>query len=75
MLAELLCSNGGIIKIPEGAKYTLEDVIAVIIYAATSTVNSAILALIGIPDEAVDVAVDFHDIGYYFNTDCLHILL
>jgi hypothetical protein len=40
MLAELLCSNGGIIKIPEGAKYTLEDVIVVIIYAATSTVNS-----------------------------------
>jgi IS4 transposase len=28
-------------------------------------VNSEILALIGIPDEAVDVAVDFHDIGYY----------
>ena len=28
-------------------------------------VNSEILAVIGIPDEPVDVAVDFHDIGYY----------
>lgn len=109
MLSELLCSNGGIIKIPAGAKYTLEDAIAVINYAATSTansveaavkelkrkmpdavipsadtvfnyiyanevediltffrsVNSEILALTGIPEEPVDVAVDFHDIGYY----------
>ena len=109
MLAELLCSNGGIIRVPEGAKYTREDAIAVITYAATSTanspeaavselkrkmpdaaipsadtvfnyiykneiddilsffrkVNSEILALTGIPDELVDVAVDFHDIGYH----------
>ena len=28
-------------------------------------INSEILAVIGIPDEPVDVAVDFHDIGYY----------
>jgi len=105
----LLCSNGGIIRIPEGAGYTLEETIPVIVYAATSTansleaavaelkrkmpdaaipsadtifnyiyeneieeilsffreVNSEILAVIGIPDEPVDVAVDFHDIGYY----------
>jgi len=109
MLSELLCSNGGVIRIPEGAGYTPEDVIAVISYAATSTansveaavselkrkipdaaipsadtvfayiyeneikdilsffrrVNSEILSLIGIPDEPVDVAVDFHDISYY----------
>ena len=109
MLSELLCSNGGIIRVPEGAEYTLKDTIAVITYAATSTanspeaavselkrkmpdaaipsadtvfnyiyeneieeilssfrkINSAILALIGIPDEPVDVAVDFHDIEYY----------
>ena len=109
MLSELLCSNGGIIKIPAGAKYTQEDAIAVINYAATSTansveaavselrrkmpdaaipsadtvfnyvyendiedilsffrrVNSEILALTDIPDEPVDVAVDFHDVGYY----------
>ncbi|MCK4475757.1 MAG: transposase, partial [Methanophagales archaeon] len=109
MLSELLCSNGGIIRVPEGAKYTREDTIAVITYAATSTansveasvselkrkmpdaaipsadtvfnyiyeneideflsffrrVNSEILALTGIPEEPVDVAVDFHDIGYY----------
>jgi hypothetical protein len=109
MLSELLCSNGGIIKIPAGAKYTQEDAIAIINYAATSTatsveaavselkrkmpnaaipsadtvfnyiyeneideilsffrrVNSEILALTGIPDEPADVAVDFHDKGYY----------
>ena len=106
MLSELLCSNGGIIRVLEGGTYTQEDVIAVISYAATSTansveasvselkrkmpnaatpsadtvfnyiyeneieeipsffrkVNSEILALTGIPDEPVDVAVDFHDI-------------
>jgi hypothetical protein len=28
-------------------------------------VNAEVLALTGIPDEHVDVAVDFHDIGYY----------
>lgn len=109
MLSELLCSNDGIIKIPEGAEYRLEDVIPVISYAATSTansieaaaselkrkmpdatipsadtvfnyiyendiedilsffrgVNSEILTLTGIPDEPIDIAVDFHDIGYY----------
>lgn len=109
MLSELLCSNGSIIRVPEGGTYTQEDTIAVISYAATSTansveasvselkrkmpdaaipsadtvfnyiyeneiddilsffrrVNSEILALIGMPDEPVDVAVDFHDIGYH----------
>jgi hypothetical protein len=109
MLSELLCTRGGIIKLPAAVKYTLEDVIAVISYAATSTansleaavselkwkmpdatipsadtvfnyiyenkieeilsffrkINSEILALIGIPNEPVDLAVDFHDIGYY----------
>ena len=105
MLSELLCHNGGIIKVPEGVKYTQDDTIAVISYAATSTansveaavkelkrkmpdaaipsvdtvfnyiyenkiedilaffraINSKFLALTGIPDEPVDVAVDFHD--------------
>jgi len=109
MPSELLCSNGGIIRVPEGAGYTLEDTIAVITYAVTSTanspeaavselkrkmpdakipsadtvftyiyendiedilsffrkVNSEVLALTGIPNEPVDVAVDFHDVGYY----------
>jgi len=109
MLSELLCSNGGIIMVPEGATYTQEDAIAVITYAATSTANSVeaavselkrkipnaaipsadtvfnyiyeneieeilsffrkvtseVLALTGIPEEPVDVAVDFHDKGYY----------
>ena len=105
MLSELLCRNGGIIKVPDGVKYTQDDTIAVISYAATSTansveaavkelkrkmpdaaipsadtvfnyiyenkiedilaffrtINSEFLALTGIPDEPVDVAVDFHD--------------
>jgi hypothetical protein len=109
MLSELLCRNDGIIKVPEGAKYTQDDTIAVISYAATSTansieaavkelkrkmpdasipsadtifnyiyenkiedilaffrtINSEFLALTGIPDEPVDVAIDFHDKGYY----------
>jgi len=113
MLSELLCSNGGIIRVPESAKYTREDAIAVITYAATSTanspeaavselkrkmpdaaipsadtvfnyiyeneieeilssfrkINSEILALTGVPDELVDVAVDFHDIGYHGDKD------
>ena len=109
MLSELLCSGDGIIRVPEGAEYTLEETIAVITYAATSTansieaavselkrkmpdakipsadtvfnyiyrntvediiaffreVNSEVLSLTGIPEEPVDVIVDFHDIGYY----------
>jgi hypothetical protein len=32
-------------------------------------INSEILALTGVPDELVDVAVDFHDIGYYGDKD------
>ena len=110
MLLDLLCTNGGIIQVPAGAKYTLEDAMSVIAYAATTTansveaavselkrkmpdvaipsadtvfnylysgtsieyllsffrgINSGILALMGIPDTPVDVAVDFHDRGYY----------
>jgi len=109
MFSELLCSNGGIINVADGAQYTQEETIAVINYAATSTansveaavselkrklsdaaipsadtifnyiyandiediltffrrINSEILTLTGIPDEPVDVAVDFHNIGYY----------
>ena len=40
ILTELLTGNGGIITLPAGASYQLEDVIAVISYAATSTANS-----------------------------------
>jgi hypothetical protein len=109
MLSELLCNNDGIIKIPENADYTLEETIAVIAYAATSTsnsidaaaselrqkmpyaeipshdtvfnyiygndierilaffrkFNSSLLSLIGLPTVPVDVAVDFHNVGYY----------
>jgi len=35
-----LRSNGGVIRIPEVATYSLEDTMAVIAYAATSTANS-----------------------------------
>ena len=40
MLSELLCWNDGIIKVPEGAEYSLQDTLNVIAYAATSTSNS-----------------------------------
>lgn len=40
MLSELLRWNGGIIKVPEGAEYSLQDTLNVIAYAATSTSNS-----------------------------------
>ena len=107
VLSEPLRSNGGIIRVPEGATCSLDDVIAVISYAATSTANSpeaavrelkrkmgmlqylpqtqssAIstkimprtychssespiqIALTGMPNEPVDVIIDFYEIGYY----------
>jgi hypothetical protein len=40
MLLEILHWNGGIIDVPEGAKYSQQDAINVIAYAATSTNNS-----------------------------------
>jgi len=40
MLSELLRWNDGIIKVPEGAEYSLQDTLNVIAYAATSTSNS-----------------------------------
>jgi hypothetical protein len=40
MLSELLRWNGGIIKVPEGAEYSLQDTLNVIAYAATSASNS-----------------------------------
>jgi hypothetical protein len=40
MLSELLRWNGGIINVPEGAKYSQQEALNVIVYAATSTNNS-----------------------------------
>ena len=40
MLSEILLWNGGILNIPEGAKYSQQDAINVIAYASTSTNNS-----------------------------------
>jgi hypothetical protein len=40
MLSELLRWNGGIIAVPEGAEYSLQETLNVIAYAATSTNNS-----------------------------------
>ena len=40
MLSELLRWNGGIIAVPEGAKYSQQEALNVIAYAATSTNNS-----------------------------------
>ena len=40
MLSELLRWNGGIIAVPEGAKYSQQEALNVLAYAATSTNNS-----------------------------------
>jgi len=40
MLSELLRWNGGIIAVPNGAKYSLQETLNVLMYAATSTNNS-----------------------------------
>ena len=40
MLSELLRWNGGIIAVPNGAKYNLQETLNVLAYAATSTNNS-----------------------------------
>jgi hypothetical protein len=40
MLSELLHWNGGIIAVPDGAEYSLQETLNVIAYAATSTNNS-----------------------------------
>jgi hypothetical protein len=40
MLSEILLWNGGILNIPEGAKYSQQEAINVIAYASTSTNNS-----------------------------------
>jgi hypothetical protein len=40
MLSELLHWNGGIVAVPDGAEYSLQETLNVIAYAATSTNNS-----------------------------------
>ena len=109
MLSEMLCSNGGIIELPDGAKYSLQDAMNVLLYASVSCSNSTEAAatdlrrkypkaeipsadtvhnymkgnnidhilsffrnissefidLINIPNKPQDVAIDFHDIGYF----------
>ena len=40
MLSEMLCSNGGIIELFDGAKYSLKDTMNVLLYASTSCSNS-----------------------------------
>jgi len=61
MFSELLCSNGGIIRVSEGAGHTLEETIPVIIYAATLTANSLEAAVAELkrkmPDAAIPSAV------------------
>jgi len=39
MFRELLTGNGGLITLPAGASYPLDEIMAVISYAATSTAN------------------------------------
>jgi hypothetical protein len=61
MLDELLTGNGGIIKLPAGASYRLEDVIAVISYAATSTANSVEAAVAELKRKQPDAVIPSAD--------------
>ena len=61
MLSELLCSNGGIIRVPEGAGYTLEETIPVIVYAATTTANSLEAAMAELKRKMPDAAIPSAD--------------
>ncbi|MFZ2071810.1 MAG: hypothetical protein WAV32_09510 [Halobacteriota archaeon] len=61
MLSELFCTNGGIIKIPAEAEYSLEDTIAVINYAATSTSNSMEAAVTELKRKMPDATIPSAD--------------
>jgi len=76
MLSELLCSNGGIIRIPEGATYTLEDVISVIAYAATSTATSVEGAVSELKQKMADAKIPSADMvfNYIYENDIEEIL-
>jgi hypothetical protein len=76
MLSELLCSNGGIIRIPEGAKYELEDTIAVITYAATSTANSPEAAVSELKRKMPDAKIPSADtvFNYIYENDIADVL-
>ena len=65
MFSELLCSNGGIIRAPEGAGY-LEETISVIIYAATSTANSSEAAVAELKCKMPDAAIPSADTIYNY---------
>jgi len=64
MLSEILHRNGGIINVPEGAKYSQQDAINVIAYAATSTNNSVEAAATELrrkmPDASIPCADTVH---------------
>jgi len=51
MHLDLLCTNGGIIQVPAGAKYTIEDAMFVVAYAATTTANSVEEFVKRVPEE------------------------
>ena len=76
MLSELLCSNGGIIRVPESAKYTREDAIAVITYAATSTANSPEAAVSELKRKMPDAAIPSADtvFNYIYENEIEEIL-
>lgn len=76
MLSELLCSSGGIIKLPAGAKFTLEDVLAVIIYAATSTANSPEAAVSELKRKMPDATIPSADTVFnYINENDIEDIL
>jgi len=76
MLSELLCSNGGIIRVPEGGTYTQEDTIAVISYAAASTANSVEASVSELKRKMPDAAIPSADtvFNYIYENDIEEIL-
>lgn len=77
MLSEILLWNGGIINIPEGAKYSQQDAINVISYAATSTNNSVEAAANELrrkmPDASIPCADTVH--SYIKTANCIEDIL
>jgi hypothetical protein len=61
MTTDLLCTDEGLIKVPAGAKYTAEDVTAVITYAATTTANSLEAAARELKRKMPDAAIPSAD--------------
>ena len=66
-------SNSGVIRIPEGAIYSLEDTIAVIVYATTLTAKSPEATVSGLKQKMPNAAIPSADtvLNYIYENDKL----